>query len=68
MKITAKCVYDDTQDYPELSSSRPRMLPYSELGSGRSCYNIYPKIISGRTALENSPVQIFNVYSKLLEH
>jgi len=58
----------NTQDYPELSSSRPKMLPYPELASDRSCYNIYPEITSGRTAVENSPVQIFSVNSKLLDH
>ena len=61
-EIIAKCVFD-TQHYSELSSSRPRMLPYPELASDRSCYNGYPEIISGRTAVENSPVQILSVYS-----
>jgi len=61
-------VYEDTQDYPELSSSRPRMLPYPELASDRSCYNIYLEITSGRIAVENSPIQILSVYSKLLDH
>jgi len=53
----------NTQHYSELSSSRPRMLPYPELASDKSCYNIYPEITSGRTAVVNSPVQIFSVYS-----
>jgi len=39
------------------------MLPYPELASDRSCYNVYPEIISGSTAVENSPVQILSVYS-----
>jgi len=58
----------NTQDYPELISSKPRMLPYPEPASDRSCYYIYPEITSGRTAVENSPVQILSVYSKLLDH
>jgi len=45
----------NTQDYPELSSSRSR-------------YNICPEITSGSTAVENSLAQIIMVYSKLLEH
>ena len=41
----------NTQDYPEITSSR-------------WCYNIYNEITSGRTAVENSTGKITNVYSK----
>ena len=53
----------NTQDYSELSSSRPRMLPYPELASDRSCYNIYPEITSGRTAVATVLYKYLSVYS-----